>query len=356
MRTAPERLVSVAGDSDINDRTQVNPRRQHAGASGQDETVTPGETRSRVDGSASPSAPALREALVSRDARQDRAATEPPRGNPSRVRPDEAAAPGRDGAGRPALVETVASPLAVGRSSRESERGATPDEVGRAAPGPAPLGSVLDVTVTSPDPATFASRAPAPVHGHCIDRFQIVRTLGAGGMGVVYAAYDPELDREVAVKLIRGSDSAAARTRLYREAQALAKLAHPNVVAVYDVGTYEDQVWVSMELVVGRTLGAWIEQERPGWRQVLAVVKQVARGLAAAHAEGLLHRDIKPDTGLMSQAPENTRVSCLRRGYVPILYQAEGPVKSLCRYVMARSRREQTWRRSICLRAKSSEP
>ncbi|MGB1015221.1 MAG: WD40 repeat domain-containing serine/threonine protein kinase, partial [Nannocystaceae bacterium] len=130
--------------------------------------------------------------------------------------------------------------------------------------------------------------------GNAIGRMKILRTLGEGGMGVVYAAHDPELDREVAVKLIRGNNSAAARTRLYREAQALAKLSHPNVVAVHDVGTHQGQVWVAMEFVVGRTLGVWIEQERPRWRKVLSVMKQAARGLAAAHAEGLLHRDIKP--------------------------------------------------------------
>ena len=144
------------------------------------------------------------------------------------------------------------------------------------------------VSSTNAEPTTLAP-------GSYIGRLRIVRTLGAGGMGVVYAAYDPELDREVALKLIRGEHDDAARVRLYREAQALAKLTHPNVVAIYDVGRHHDQVWISMEFVVGVTLGAWIEQERPRWRQVLSVIKQAARGLVAAHAEGLLHRDIKPD-------------------------------------------------------------
>ena len=113
---------------------------------------------------------------------------------------------------------------------------------------------------------------------------------------MVYAAYDPKLDREVAVKLIRGgADSDAACLRLEREAQALAKLAHPNIVSVFDVNTHDGQIWVSMELVHGRTFGAWIAAERPGWRQVLAVIEQAGRGVAAAHAEGLLHRDIKPE-------------------------------------------------------------
>ncbi|MCA9718077.1 MAG: serine/threonine protein kinase [Myxococcales bacterium] len=153
--------------------------------------------------------------------------------------------------------------------------------------------SIPQSLATRPDHARPRARE-LPLDTH-IGRMKILRTLGAGGMGVVYAAYDPELDREVAVKLIRGANNDAARTRLQREAQALAKLAHPNVVAVHDVGTHNGQVWVAMEFVVGRTLGEWLTQERPRWRQVLSVIKQAARGLAAAHAEGLLHRDVKPD-------------------------------------------------------------
>ncbi|MCA9714310.1 MAG: serine/threonine protein kinase [Myxococcales bacterium] len=176
-----------------------------------------------------------------------------------------------------------------------------PDHRARDGSPPATPGStdVLDDTVASlPDArdatARDAGRNPT-TPGVRVGRFEVTRTLGAGGMGVVYAAHDPELDREVALKLIRGERDEAARIRLHREAQALAKLTHPNVVAVYDVGTHDGQVWIAMEFVVGRTLGAWIKHTRPRWRQVLAVIKQAARGLAAAHAEGLLHRDIKPD-------------------------------------------------------------
>lgn len=131
--------------------------------------------------------------------------------------------------------------------------------------------------------------------GDSVGRFTILRTLGAGGMGVVYLAYDPELDRKVALKLIRGGSSEAARTRLYREAQALGKLSHPNVVAVHDVGTHRGQVWVAMEFVVGQTLMTWCEEVKPSWKQVVEVIKQAANGVAAAHRAGLLHRDLKPD-------------------------------------------------------------
>lgn len=159
----------------------------------------------------------------------------------------------------------------------------------------------LDTKITSGSGTTITKggsnsggleRSGGDIH---IGRFRVLRVLGMGGMGIVYAAYDPELDREVAIKLILGAcDDAEARTRLYREAQALAKLAHPNVVVVHDVGTHQGQVWVSMEFVVGRTLGDWIKEERPHWRLILSVFKQAARGIVAAHAVGLLHRDLKP--------------------------------------------------------------
>ncbi len=141
--------------------------------------------------------------------------------------------------------------------------------------------------------------------GEVVGRYVILAKLGAGGMGVVYAAYDPELDRKVALKLLRrdGDGSAlqgAARARLLREAQALAKFSHPEIVAVHDVGEHESGVWVAMEFVDGETLGAWAKHAPRGWQEVLAVMRATGRGVAAAHAAGLVHRDLKPDNIMIS--------------------------------------------------------
>jgi tRNA A-37 threonylcarbamoyl transferase component Bud32/WD40 repeat protein len=137
-----------------------------------------------------------------------------------------------------------------------------------------------------------------------IGRFLVIRRLGAGGMGVVYAAYDEGLDRKVAVKLLRsdravGSDASSGRQRLLREAQALARLSHPNVVHVYEVGTWEDQVFVAMEFVEGETLKRWQSRPERDWREIVDAYLAAGRGLAAAHAAGIVHRDFKPDNVLV---------------------------------------------------------
>jgi serine/threonine-protein kinase len=149
--------------------------------------------------------------------------------------------------------------------------------------------------------------------GTSIDRYVVTGKVGEGGMGVVYAAYDPELDRKLAIKLLRmgpgssagsGSSGDGGRVRLMREAQAMARLRHPNVIAVHDVGTWNDQMFVAMEFVEGGTLNAWLEHRRPKWRECLRMVVKAGRGLAAAHNANLIHRDFKPDNVLISHAGE----------------------------------------------------
>jgi len=142
--------------------------------------------------------------------------------------------------------------------------------------------------------------AGVSIRGSALGRYIVLNKLGGGGMGVVYAAYDPELDRRVALKLLRsdpaeGSKQEGARERLLREAQAMARLSHPNVISVHDVGTLGEQVFIAMELIDGRTLTRWLKEENRAPRRVLEVLIQAGKGLAAAHAGGLVHRDFKPD-------------------------------------------------------------
>ncbi|MEZ4451595.1 MAG: serine/threonine-protein kinase [Nannocystaceae bacterium] len=194
------------------------------------------------------------------------------------------ASPGAAMSGATASIGSSASP--GGGTSSASPRAAASGASGASGSSAAP----------STERASSTRRRDRLERGDTVDRYVILGSLGAGGMGVVYAAYDPELDRRVALKLLkssRGGDE--ARARLLREAQAMARLQHPNVVAVYDVGMIGERVWTAMELVEGRTFAALLAAGRPSWREALDIAVAVGVGLQAAHAAGLIHRDIKPE-------------------------------------------------------------
>ena len=129
-----------------------------------------------------------------------------------------------------------------------------------------------------------------------IGRYQLLERVGAGGIGVVWGAWDPELERRVAIKLLKPV-TGASRERIVREGQALAKLSHPHVVPIYDVGVHDEQVYLVMEWVRGQTLRALAAQPR-SVRQLVDVYRAAGEGLAAAHDAGLIHRDFKPDNAI----------------------------------------------------------
>jgi tetratricopeptide (TPR) repeat protein len=140
--------------------------------------------------------------------------------------------------------------------------------------------------------------------GTPVGRYVLLSHLGQGGMGVVYTAHDPQLQRVVAIKLLRpqgAEGESSGQSRLLREAQAMAQLSHPNVVQVFDCGTFRDGIFIAMEFVRGQALDAWLAATGRPWQEVLGVFLQAGRGLAAAHASDILHRDFKPPNVLLGE-------------------------------------------------------
>jgi predicted Ser/Thr protein kinase len=158
-----------------------------------------------------------------------------------------------------------------------------------------PLAATATAAPTSP-------AGPPTSRPKSIGRYLITGELGQGGMGVVFAAHDPDLDRRIALKVLRGGGSDAARARLLREARAMAKLSHPAVVVVHEVGSADGVDYVAMELIDGTTLGDWIATAKPTPADVLEAYEAAGRGLAAAHAAGLVHRDFKPHNVLRARS------------------------------------------------------
>jgi tetratricopeptide (TPR) repeat protein len=198
----------------------------------------------------------------------------------------------REGQGQDPLDDTLVA--------KRGDDGATPN-LGLATPRSVPA------FATTPEWRSLASR------------YIVLDELGRGGMGTVRAAYDTRLDRRVALKLMRlqgDEQGASLQVRMLREAQAMARLSHPNVVAVYDAGTLEEStVFISMELVEGQTLRQWCQAGR-AWREVLEMYLGAARGLSAAHAAGLVHRDFKPENVLVGKdgRPRVTDFGLAREG------------------------------------------
>ena len=135
-----------------------------------------------------------------------------------------------------------------------------------------------------------------------VGRYRVVEKIGEGAMGVVYRAHDPDLDRTVALKVIRGRPDVEHKALLRGEAQALARLTHPNVVSVHDIGVEEGQVYVTMEFVTGGTLAEWLaEPTARSWRDIVVLFVEAGRGLDAAHQEGVVHRDFKAANVLLGE-------------------------------------------------------
>ncbi len=159
------------------------------------------------------------------------------------------------------------------------------------------------VVVAAP-PSRTGGQPGSPAPELAVGRYRLLHLVGRGGMGEVYAAYDPELDRRVAIKILRADahpDNNIEAARLAREAQAVARLSHPNVVAIYDVGSSSGRMFLAMELVEGETLALWLARHTRTRSEILSMFLMAGRGLAAAHRAGIVHRDFKPQNVMVAR-------------------------------------------------------
>jgi predicted Ser/Thr protein kinase len=163
----------------------------------------------------------------------------------------------------------------------------------------AELGRLQSVDAGWPPRQTSFRDAPSRI-GRSLGRYRLETPIGRGGMGEVYLASDPTLERPVAIKLLRSELRHEAAVRLVGEARAMARMSHPNVVQIYDAGEHEGEVFLAMEYVRGETLDAWLMRGPRDWRTVLECFLKAGEGLCAAHAMGILHRDFKPYNVLVS--------------------------------------------------------
>jgi len=155
----------------------------------------------------------------------------------------------------------------------------------------------------SNDPEIQSDESRVIVRTTKIGRFLLIRELGSGGMGSVFSAYDEQLDRKVALKLLKTPRAGSRKQRhlILREARAAARVSHPNVISIYEVNEADGQIHIAMEYVEGQTLRQWQRQEQRPWREILGMYLQIGEGLKAAHAANIVHRDFKPENVLLGK-------------------------------------------------------
>ena len=168
------------------------------------------------------------------------------------------------------------------------------------------LGSYKSDFMEVPNLAKLNSNDGQLPVGTRLGRYEVIRLLGAGGMGEVYLAQDTKLDRKIAIKLMAAEfgEEVEKLGRFTQEARAAAALNHPNIAHVYEIGKTDGVNFIAMEYVDGETLGSWLSRNRPNISRQIEVAAQAAGALAAAHAAGIVHRDIKPDNLMIAPGPQ----------------------------------------------------